>query len=75
MNKTDSSDNKIRIDHFDSNQSIVRDDHSNNNDDDSQTPSNDKDNSEDGSHHELDNSQHLDDLKSDMIIDHEVKLY
>ena len=71
MNKTDSSDNKIQIDHFDSNQSVVLDDHSNNNDDDSQTPSNDKDNSEDGSHGELDSSQQLKDLKSNKIVNHE----
>ena len=32
MNKTDPSDNKIQIDHFNSDQSVVRDDHSNNND-------------------------------------------
>ena len=31
MNKIDSSDNKIQIDHFNIEQSILRDDHSNNN--------------------------------------------
>ena len=72
MNKTNSSDNKIQINHFNSNQSVVWDDHSNNNDDDSQTSSNDKDNSaEDGSHSELDSSQQLKDLKSNKIVDHE----
>ena len=70
-NKTDSSDNKIRIDHFDIKQSVVWNYHSNNKEYDSQTPSNNKDNSEDGGHDELDNSQHLDDLKSDKIVDHE----
>ena len=57
MDKTDSSDNKIQTNHFNSNQSIVWDNHSNNNNNDSQTSSNDKDNSEDGSHNELDSSQ------------------
>ena len=71
MNKTDSSDNKIKINHFDSNQSIVWDDHSNNNDDNSQTQSNDKDNSEDKSHGELDSPQQLKDLKSNKIVDQE----
>ena len=71
MNKTDSSNNKIRIDHFDIKQSIVRDDYSNNNKCDNQTPNNNKDNSEDGDTDELDNSQHLDGLILDKIIDHE----
>ena len=63
MNKIDSSDNKIQIDHFDSDQSIVWDNHSNNNDNDSQTPNNDVDNSEGGSHGKSDSSQQLNDLK------------
>ena len=71
MNKTDSSDNKIQINHFDSDHSIVRDDHPNNNNDESQTPSNDKDNSEDGGHGKLDSSQQLKDLKSNKIVNHE----
>ena len=45
--------------------------HSNNNDYDSQTPSNDKDNSEDGTHGELDSSQQLKDLNSNKIVHHE----
>ena len=57
MNKTDSSDNKIQINHFDNNQSIIRDDYSNKNNNDSQTPSNNKDNSEDGGYGELNSSQ------------------
>ena len=44
MNRTDSSDNKIRIDHFDIKQSVVQNDHSINNEYDSQTPSNNKEN-------------------------------
>ena len=71
MNKTDSSDNKIQISHFNIEQSVVQDDHSNNNKYDSQTPSNDRDNSKDGSHGELDSSQQLKDLKSNKIINHE----
>ena len=71
MNKTDSSDNNIQINHCNSKQRVVWDDHSNNKDDDSQTPSNNKDNSEDGGHDELDNSQHPDDLKSYRIVNHE----
>ena len=70
-NKTDSSDNKIQIDHFDIKQSVVQDDYSNNNKCDSQIPNNNKDNSEDGDIDKLDNSQHLDDLKSDKIVDQE----
>ena len=33
INKMDSSNNKIQVDHFDSNHSIVQDGHSNNNKD------------------------------------------
>ena len=71
MNKTDSSDNKIQINHFHSNQSIVWDDHSNINDYDSQNPSNDKDISKDESHGELDSLQQLKDLESNKIVNHE----
>ena len=66
-----SSDNKIQINHFNIKQAIVWDDHSNNNEYGSQTPSNDKDNSENGSHGELDSSQQLGDLKSNKIVNHE----
>ena len=71
MNKTDSSDNKIRIDHFDIKQSVVGNNHSNNKEYNSQTPSNNRNNSGDESHNELNNSQHLDNLKSDNIVDHQ----
>ena len=50
INKTDSSNNKIQVNHFNSDQSIVWDDHSNNNDNNSQTPNNDMDNYEGKSH-------------------------
>ena len=71
MNKSDSSNNKIRDDHFDIKQSIVREDYSNNNKYDSQTTKYNKNNFEDGDTDKLGNSQHLDDLMSDKIIDHE----
>ena len=71
MNIIDSSDNKIQINHFNRDQSTVLNNHSNNNDCDSQTPNNDKNNSQDGSHGELDISQHLKDLKSNKIVDYE----
>ena len=45
MNKTDSSNNKIWVDHFDIEQSIFWEDYSNNNEYDSQTLNNNKDNS------------------------------
>ena len=51
-NKTDPSNNKIQVNHFDSNHSIVQDNYSNNNEDDGQTSRNDKDNSEDESNDE-----------------------
>ena len=69
-NKTDSSNNKFRDDHFDIKQSIVQEDYSNNNKYDSQTPNNNKANSENGNTDELDNSQHLDDLILYMIVDY-----
>ena len=46
-------------------------DYPNNNECKSQTPNNNKDDSEDGDTDELGNSQHLDDLMSDKIVDHE----
>ena len=71
MKKTDSSNNKIRVDHFDIKQSIVQVDYSNNNEYENETPNNNKNNSEDGDTDELDNSQHLDNLMTDKIVDHE----
>ena len=46
-------------------------DYSNNNEYGNQTQNNNKNNSEDGDTDELDNSQHLDDLILDKIVDHE----
>ena len=70
VNKTDSSNNKIQIDHFNIEQSIVQENYSNNKEYGSQTSNNNKDNSEDGDTDELDNSQHLEDLMSDKIVSH-----
>ena len=57
ISETDSYDNKIQVNHFDRDHSIVNDDHSNNNnDDDGRTHFNDDNNSEDESYDELDYS-------------------
>ena len=53
MNRTESSNNKIQVDHFDIEQSIVRMDYFSNNKYKSRTPSNNKDDSEDGDTDEL----------------------
>ena len=74
INETDSSNNKIQVNHFDSNHSLVQDDHSNNNKDDGQTPRNDKDNSEDESHGELDSSPQLIHMKLNNIVDQENRI-
>ena len=68
INKTDSSNNKVQVNHFDSNHYIVQDNYSNNNKDDGHTPRNDKDNSKDESHDELDSSPQLIDMKSNKIV-------
>ena len=67
MNKINSSDTKIQVNHFDSNQSIAWDDHSNNDNDDSKTQNSDIDNFEGGSHGKSDSSQQLKDLKLNKI--------
>ena len=70
MNKKDTSDNKIHVNNFDSNYSIVQDNHSNNNNNnnDSHTHFNDKNNSEDESNDELDNSQQLNGMELNKIV-------
>ena len=73
MNRTESSNNKIQVDHFDIEQSIVQVDYSNNNEYESKTLNNNKNDSENKDTDELGNSQHLDDLMSDKIVDHEDK--
>ena len=56
MNQTESSNNKIQVDHFDVKQSIVQVDCSNNNKYESLTPKNNKNDSEYGDTDELNNS-------------------
>ena len=68
ISKTDQSDNKIQVNHFDSNHSIVQDDHFNNKDNDGRTHFNDENNSEDESYDELDSSQHLNSMESNKIV-------
>ena len=61
----------IQVNNFDSDHSIVQDDHSNNNDDGGRIHSNDKDDSEDESYDELDGSQQLNDMESNKIVKQE----
>ena len=70
ISKTDSSDNKIHVNHFDGDHSIVQNDHSNNNDTEGRINSNDKDDSEDESYDELDGSQQLNGMESNKIVKH-----
>ena len=70
-NRTESSYNKIQVNHFDVKQSIVRMDYSDKNKYKNQILNNNKDDSEDGDTDESVNSQHLDNLMSDKIVDHE----
>ena len=71
INETDSSNNKIQGDHINNEDSIVQDDHSNNNKDDGRTQFKDNDSSVDKSHGELDSSKQLRDLKSNKIVNQE----
>ena len=71
INETDPCDNKIQVDHFNSNHSIVQDDYSNNSKDDGRTHFNDGDNSEDESYDELDCSQHLNGVEPNRIVNQE----
>ena len=64
INRTETSNSKIQVDHFDVKHSIVRMDNFNNNEYKGWTPNNNKDDSEDGDTDELGNSQHQDDLMS-----------
>ena len=73
INKMNTFTNKIRINHFDSNQPVNRNHHSDNKNDNSLTSSNDKDNSDDGSCGKLDSSQQLRNLNSKKVVDHEVQ--
>ena len=70
-NRTESSNNKIQVDYFDVKHPIIRMEDYNNNEYKSRTPNSNKDDSEDGDTDELGNTQHLNDLMSDKIVDHE----
>ena len=71
INETNLSNNKIQVDHFDSDHSIIRDDHFNNNNDKGRTHFNNEDDSEDESYDELDSSQQLNGMESNKIVDQE----
>ena len=58
-NRTEPSNNKFQVDHFDIKQPTVQMDNPNNNECKSQTPNNNKDDSEDWDTDALGNSQHL----------------
>ena len=64
INETDSFTNKIQVDHFDSDCSIVQGDHSDNNKDDGQTQCIDVNNSADDSYGELNSSQQLNGMET-----------
>ena len=68
MNKTDASNNKIHMNHFDRNHSIVQDNHSNNNNNNGCTHFNNENNSIDVHYDELDSSQQLNDMDSNKIV-------
>ena len=70
-NKTESSNNKIQVDHFDVKHSIVWMDYSNNNEYKNRSLNNNEDDSENEDTDESGNSQYLDNLMSDKIVDHE----
>ena len=69
ISETDSSKNKNQVNHFDSDHSIVQDDHSNNNNDDGRIHSIDKDDSKDENYDKLDGSQQLNGMESNMIVE------
>ena len=71
ISETDSSDNKIQVNHFNNDHSIVQDDHYNNNNDDNQTHLNDEDNFEDESYYKLNSLQQLNGKESKKIFNQE----
>ena len=71
MNRTESSNNKNQVDHSNAEQSTIRVNYFNNNEYESRSSNNDKNESEDGDTDELDYSQYLDDLMLNKIIDRE----
>ena len=73
IKEKDSFNNKIQIDHVNSEDSIVQDDNSNNNKDDGQAQSKDKNSSVDKSQDKLNNSQQLYNKKSNKLVDQEIQ--
>ena len=71
VNKTDLSDKKIHVDHFNNHHLIVQDNPSNINNDNGNTHFNDENNSEDKSYDELDSSQQLNGIESNKIVEQE----
>ena len=71
VNKTNSSNNKIHVDHFDNNYFIVPDNHSNIGNNKGCTHFNDENNSKDESYDELDSSQQLNGMESNKIVEQE----
>ena len=71
INEIDSSNNKIKVNHFNSDHSIIQENRSNNNKHDGQNPRNDKDNSEAESHGKLDSSQQINDMEANKIVNQE----
>ena len=69
--RTESSNNKIQVDHLYIKQSIVQMDYPNNKECKSRTLNKNKDDSKDGDTDELGNSQHRDDFILDKIVYHE----
>ena len=67
INETNSFTTKIQINQFDSDRFIAQDDHFDNTGDEGKTQSNNVDNSEDESYDELDSSQQLDSMESNII--------
>ena len=67
INATNSSTIKIQIKQFNSKRFTAQDDHFDNTKDEGQTQTNDVDNSEDESYNELENSQQLDYIESNMM--------
>ena len=69
ISETGSSDNKVQVNHIDSDHSIVQNNHSNNNNDDGRINYNNKDDSEDESYDELDGSQLINNMESNKIVE------
>ena len=73
INETDSLTTNNQINQFDRNRVTAQNDHFDDTKDEGRTGSNDVDNSKDESYNELDSSQQLDCIKSDMMFCQEKK--